>query len=170
MPGALIYTGERHVENVRLELIQFNPPDIIDKHIGLDELPDLHNPEFTTWLNVVGLHDIDTIQKIGECFNIHNLALEDILNVNQRPTFDEYDDHFFMATKMFRTSEETIISEQFSMIVGDNYIITFQEKEGDIFDGVRGRIRNQKGRIRTRKSDYLAFALLDVIVTTTWPL
>lgn len=164
MPGALIYTGERHVENVRLELLQFNPTDLNDRHIKLDELSNLLIPEFTTWLNVVGLHDIETIQKIGECFNIHNLALEDILNVNQRPTFDEYDDHFFIAAKMFRTSEETIISEQLSMIVGNGYIITFQEKNGDIFDGVRGRLRSSKGRIRTRKSDYLAFALLDVVV------
>lgn len=164
MPGALIYTGERHVETVRLELLQFNTTDINDKQITLDELPNLIIPDFTTWLNVVGLHDIETMQKIGECFNIHNLALEDILNVNQRPTFDEYEDHFFIAAKMFRTSEETIISEQLSMIVGNGYIITFQEKEGDIFDGVRGRLKNSKGRIRTRKSDYLAFALLDVVV------
>lgn len=164
MPGALIYTGERHVDNVRLELLQFNTTDINDKQISLDELPRLVVPDFTTWLNVVGLHDIETIQKIGECFNIHNLALEDILNVNQRPTFDEYDDHFFIAAKMFRTAEESIISEQLSMIVGNGYIITFQEKEGDIFDGVRGRLKNSKGRIRTRKSDYLAFALLDVVV------
>lgn len=164
MPGALIYTGEQHVENVRLELIQFNPNELNDNQITLEDLPNLIQPELTTWVNVVGLHDIDTIQKIGECFNIHNLALEDILNVNQRPTFDEYEDHFFMASKMFRTYGDAIISEQFSMIVGDGYIITFQEKDGDIFDGVRGRIRNQKGRIRTRKADYLAFALLDVIV------
>lgn len=164
MPGALIYTGEQHVENVRLELIQFNPNELNDNQITLEDLPNLIQPELTTWVNVVGLHDIETIQKIGECFNIHNLALEDILNVNQRPTFDEYEDHFFMASKMFRTCDDAIISEQFSMIVGDGYIITFQEKDGDIFDGVRGRIRNQKGRIRTRKADYLAFALLDVIV------
>ncbi|WPZ10346.1 magnesium/cobalt transporter CorA [Roseivirga spongicola] len=164
MPGALIYTGEQHVENVRLELIQFNQTELRDEHITLDHLAELVKPEFTTWVNVVGLHDISVVQKIGECFNIHNLALEDILNINQRPTFDEYDDHFFIAAKMFRTSEETIISEQFSMIVGNGYIITFQEKEGDIFDGVRGRLRNAKGRIRTRKSDYVAFALLDVIV------
>lgn len=164
MPGALIYTGEQQVDNVRLELIQFNANDINDNQISLADLPNLIQSDLTTWVNVVGLHDIDVMQKIGEAFNIHNLALEDILNVNQRPTFDEYDDHFFMACKMFRTSDETIISEQFSMIVGDGYIITFQEKEGDIFDGVRGRLRNAKGRIRTRKSDYLAFALLDVIV------
>lgn len=164
MPGALIYTGEQHVEQVRLELMQFNPDDLTEKIVDFSELQALRKNGYTTWLNVVGLHEIEAIQKIGEAFHIHNLALEDILNVNQRPTFDEYDDHFFMAAKMFRTSDETIISEQFSMIVGEGYIITFQEKDGDIFDGVRGRLRNAKGRIRTRQSDYLAFALLDVIV------
>lgn len=164
MPGSLIYTGEQHVDEVKLELMQFNLEDLIEKNLVLDDLDNLKAQGHTSWLNVVGLHDIATIQKIGEAFSIHNLALEDILNINQRPTFDEYDDHFFIAAKMFRTADETIISEQFSMIVGEGYIITFQEKPGDIFDGVRIRLRNAKGRIRTRESDYLAFALLDVVV------
>lgn len=164
MPGSLIYTGEQHVNEVSLELMQFNEEELHESKCNTEQLSELKKEGFTTWLNVVGLHDIDIIQKVGEAFNIHNLALEDILNMNQRPTFDEYDDHFFMAAKMFRTAQETIISGQFSMIVGEGYIITFQEKPGDIFDGVRGRLRNTKGRIRSRKSDYLAFALIDVVV------
>ena len=164
MPGSLIYTGEQHVDKVGLELILFNSHEIEEKIVTLDQVGELKKEDYVAWLNVTGLHDTEYIKTIGEVFNIHNLAMEDILNVHQRPTFDEYDDHFFLATKMFRTSEDTIISEQCSMIVGDGYIITFQEKTGDIFDGVRTRLRNSKGRIRTRKSDYLAFALLDVIV------
>lgn len=164
MPGSLIYTGEQHVNEVSLELMQFNEEELHESKSNTDQLSQLKREGFTTWLNVVGLHDIDIIQKVGEAFNIHNLALEDILNMSQRPTFDEYDDHFFLAAKMFRTAQETIISEQFSMIVGNGYIITFQEKPGDIFDGVRGRLRNTKGRIRSRQSDYLAFALIDVVV------
>ncbi len=164
MPGALIYTGEQHVDEVELELITFNQHEIEEKRIGIEELTSLKKEGSVAWLNVYGLHDTKIIEAIGKAFSIHNLALEDILNVHQRPTFDEYDDHFFLASKMFRTAEESIVSEQFSMIVGEGYIITFQEKTGDVFEGVRTRLRNAKGRIRTRSSDYLAFALLDVIV------
>lgn len=164
MPGSLIYTGEQHVENIELELILFNSNDLEERKVSIEEVGNLKKTDHVAWLNVIGLHNTEYVKAIGEAFDIHNLTLEDILNVNQRPTFDEYEDHFFIATKMFRTSEDNIISEQFSMIVGDGYIITFQEKSGDIFDGVRTRLRNAKGRIRTRRSDYLAFALLDVIV------
>ncbi|HEY9117135.1 MAG TPA: CorA family divalent cation transporter, partial [Roseivirga sp.] len=164
MPGSLIYTGEQHVENVGLELILFNQNTIEERELSIEEVGQIKKEDHVAWLNVIGLHNTDYMKAIGDAFNIHNLALEDILNVHQRPTFDEYDDHYFIATKMFRTSEDTIISEQFSMIVGEGYIVTFQEKSGDIFDGVRTRLRNAKGRIRTRKSDYLSFALLDVIV------
>jgi magnesium transporter len=164
MPGSLIYTGEQHVDKVSLDLIMFNADHLEERSLNLSEVSTVKGNGHVAWLNVVGLHDTEYIKTIGEAFNIHNLAMEDILNVHQRPTFDEYDDHFFIATKMFRTAQEAIISEQVSMIVGEGYIITFQEKSGDIFDGVRNRLRNAKGRIRTRRSDYLAFALLDVIV------
>lgn len=164
MPGSLIYTGEKHVDELRLDVIRFNSASIEEETINAEKLSAARKEGFITWLNVVGLHDTDKIRAIGDEFEIHNLALEDILNIHQRPTFDEYDAQFFVATKMFRTVNQVIISEQFSMVVGRGFIITFQEKEGDIFDGVRNRLRNTKGRIRSRNSDYLAFALLDVIV------
>lgn len=164
MPGSLIYTGEQHLDEMQLELIRFNTEHLEERNIQIEEIPKLISEGMVTWLNVVGLHETDKLRLIGDTFNIHNLALEDILNMGQRPTFDEYEDHFFIATKMIRVVEEVVISEQFSMIVGNGYIITFQEKAGDIFDGVRNRLRNVKGRIRTKGSDYMAFALLDVIV------
>lgn len=164
MPGSLVYTGEKWVDNVQLTAITFNEDANEVRDVNIDELSTLVKPNQTLWLNIVGLHDIDLIKKIGEVFQVHNLELEDILNVNQRPSFDEYEDQFFVATKMFRVVKEAIVSEQFSMVVGEGFLLTFQEREGDVFDGVRARIQAKKGRIRSRKSDYLAFALLDVIV------
>lgn len=164
MPGSLVYTGEKWVDEVKLTAITFNEHKHEVKEVTIDELEGLVNRHQTLWLNIVGLHDIELIKKIGEVFHIHNLELEDILNVNQRLSFDEYEDQFFIATKMFRVVKEAIVSEQFSMVVGDGFLLTFQEREGDVFDGVRARLQAKKGRIRTRKSDYLSFALLDVIV------
>lgn len=164
MPGSLIYNGERHVEHVQLELVQFNEKSFEETTLELDDLSNTVQPDKVTWINVVGLHDVEIVKEIGRQFNIHNLALEDILNVNQRPVFDDYEDNYFLAAKMLKLIKDQVVSEQFSLVVGDGYIITFQEKLGDIFDGVRNRLRKAKGRIRSRKSDYLAFALLDVIV------
>lgn len=164
MPGSLVYTGERHVETVRLELMQFNGASLEESVIEAGDLTNVIQDGKVAWLNVVGLHDVDVIKKIGDQFKIHTLTLEDILNINQRPVFDDYEDNYFLAAKMLRIVQQEVISEQFSLIVGRGFIITFQEKEGDIFDGVRGRLRKSTGRIRNRKSDYLAFALLDVII------
>ena len=164
MPGSLIYTGEQHVDQMLLELISYNAEELEERKITIEEISEIQDSNRVFWLNVVGLHETQNIRALGDEFKIHNLALEDILNVNQRPTFDEYDDVYFIATKMIRVAGEAVVSEQVSMIIGDGFIITFQEKEGDIFDGVRNRLRNTKGRIRTKGSDYLSFALLDVIV------
>ncbi len=164
MPGALIYTGEETSEEVVLEVIQFDAEDFKEYTITSRSLKDLQEHSGTLWLNVVGLHDAELIEQIGEQFSLHNLALEDIMNIHHRPSFDEYDDNFLISFKMLRVHKKTLDSEQLSFVVGPGYIITFQEKAGDVFEGVRNRLRNKKGRIRTRNSDYLAFALLDVIV------
>jgi len=164
MPGSLIYTGERHMDKIRLELIHFNDYHFTERIINYQELDEVVQHGKIAWLNVIGLHDIDIIKQIGEQFNIHNLVLEDVLNVNQRPVFDEHEDHYLFAAKMLRAVKNQVITEQFSLVVGKGFIITFQEKEGDVFDGVRNRLRKPKGRIRSRKSDYLSFALLDVII------
>lgn len=164
MPGSLIYTGEQHLDEVRLELIRFNEEVLDERLIKAEELPEILEEGKVCWLNIVGLHDIELMQELAKYFNIHNLAMEDILNINQRPVFDEYEDHFFCASKMLRVVEGKIISEQFSLVVGKGFILTFQERDGDVFEGVRTRLKKPKGRIRARKADYLAFALLDVIV------
>jgi len=164
MPGSLIYTGEQHIDEMEIELFRFNADSLEERTISIEELPTAQQAGSILWLNIIGLHETDKMRLIGDQFNIHNLALEDILNMGQRPTFDEYEEQYFMATKMIRAVEDIVVSEQFSLVVGNGFLITFQEKKGDIFDGVRNRLRNVKGRIRSKGADYLSFALLDVIV------
>jgi magnesium transporter len=109
---------------------------------------------------------VGIIEKIGKNFNLHPLLLEDILNTGQRPKAEDFEDHIFIVSKMlyFEETESEIISEQLSVIIGANFVISFQERHGDVFNAVRERIRNGKGRIRKMGSDYLAYALLDAVV------
>jgi magnesium transporter len=115
---------------------------------------------------VDGIHEVEIIEKIGKNYGIHPLLLEDILNTEQRPKLDDFDDYMFLVLKMLSFDEERgeITTEQVSLILGQNYVISFQEREGDVFNPVRDRIRNAKGRIRRMGADYLAYALLDSIV------
>lgn len=95
MPGSLVYTGQQHLAVAKLEVIRFNEAAYEREEITLDQLDKVAKDEFVSWLNIEGLHDIEVIKALGETFKIHNLALEDILNVSQRPAIDEYDDHLF---------------------------------------------------------------------------
>jgi len=119
-----------------------------------------------TWINVDGLHDLKLMKEIGKIFNIHPLLLEDILNTGQRPKIEEYDNCLFMVLKMLRYDKEKqmILAEQLSMVVGKTYLLTFQERPGNVFEPVRDRIRKQKGRVRITGIDYLSYALLDIVV------
>jgi magnesium transporter len=119
-----------------------------------------------TWINIDGLHEVGIIEKIGKHFSIHPLILEDILHTGQRPKMEDFEDYIFLVVKMFYYDEkdDEIKMEQVSLLLGSNFVISFQEREGDIFDPIRERIRNHKGRIRMMKADYLGYALLDTIV------
>jgi magnesium transporter len=119
-----------------------------------------------TWINIDGLHQIEILEKIGECYGLHPLVLEDILNTDQRPKMEDYGDYIYIVLKMLDQGNNSneIVTEQISLILGPNFVFSFQEKEGDVFDPIRERIRNGKGRIRKMGGDYLAYALLDSIV------
>ncbi|TFG58029.1 MAG: magnesium/cobalt transporter CorA, partial [Spirochaetales bacterium] len=119
-----------------------------------------------TWLNITGVHEENIIHDLGRIFNIHPLVLEDIANTTQRPKMEEYDDYLFVVTKMAYFKEDTgeVILEQVSLLVGKDYVISLQEIQGDIFEGLRDRIRSSKGRIRRLGSDYLLYAVIDAIV------
>lgn len=166
-PGSLIHIGDRKTEKPRIKTIIYDERYLEEKGFDRVEGPFLSEPvPAITWLNMDGIHQIDLIEKIGESFGLHPLALEDVLNTDQRPKFDDYEDYICVILKMltYNDKEDHLQVEQISLIVGSNFVISLQESEGDVFDPVRERLRKSKGRIRKMGSDYLAYALIDAIV------
>ncbi len=166
-PEELIFIGERKVNEASLKLIDYGSETILEKDLSAikDALSCIEG-HTVTWINIYGIHNTKLINEIGEAFNIHPLTLEDILHTGQRPKMEEYDDYLVFILKIMNFDEtmETIKSEQLSLILGRSFLITFQERSSDIFKPVINRIRKNKGRIRERASDYLAYALLDTII------
>lgn len=119
-----------------------------------------------TWINIDGVDRVDVIEKLGKHFNLHPLALEDIVNTGQRPKMEDFLDYILLVLKMlyYDEKEGEFKAEQISLILGPNWVISFQENEGDVFDPIRERIRSDKGRIRKMGADYLVYALMDAIV------
>ena len=118
-----------------------------------------------SWINVNGLSQTEQIEKLGNHYHLHPLILEDIVDTNQRPKIDEYPDYLFVVFKMLYYNEQgDFVNEHISLVLGSDYVITFQEADGDIFDSLRGRIANSKGRIRNAHADYLMFAIMDAVV------
>ena len=167
MPGTLSYSGEQKVEKVRIRLIDYDTDSIEEKTLqSIEEaFPYVDEPP-VTWVNIDGLHDAAVVEAVGDRFGVHRLALEDVMSPNQRPKVEDYDQHCLVILKMlsFDAETESIISEQLSLIVGDRCLFSFQERFGDIFEPVRERLRQSKGRIRSKGTDYLAYALIDAIV------
>ncbi len=165
-PGSLIFTGKQHADKVRIDIIDYDPDNLSElKTENIEDCFPYKNSPTNTWIDIKGVHDVDLISKVGEHFEIHPLVLEDILNTSQRPKIEVFDNYIFIVLKMLSYNEENNIvdSEQVSFIIGRSYVISLQEKEDDIFEPLRGRLRKGKGRIRTMGTDYLAYAILDVI-------
>lgn len=166
-PGTLIHVGEKHSSKVTLAIMDYTASDLRElESLTLEEALSFRASKAVTWLNVTGLSDTSTVGTLCSYFGIHSLVQEDILHTAQRPKVEIYDDHIFMVVKMIRYDEESreLDIEQVSLVLGDGFVITFQEKEGDVFDAVRQRIRSGKGAVRTQGADYLAYALMDAVV------
>ena len=166
VPGSIIYTGEKSSSKIFIEAIDYDKDQYIEKELNnIEETFDFKHSDSVTWINLNGLNHVNDIEKLGTHYEIHPLVLEDIVNISQRPKIDEYDDYLFVVLKMlYYDKDESIISEQVSFILGKNYVLSFQEAEGDVFDSVRDRIKHSKGRIRSMKSDYLLYTLMDAII------
>jgi magnesium transporter len=168
-PDALIFVGTRKMDQIEIRLIDFD-----DVHLTDQKLTDINDAvrykatESRTWININGLHDVTVIGNIGQTFDLHPLVIEDILNTGQRPKIDDYESYLFIVLKMIRYDNETqmVVNEQLSLVVADRFVLTFQERPGDVFEPVRERIRRQKSRIRASGTDYLACALMDTVVET----
>lgn len=166
-PGALIFIGNKKMDSVQARVIDYDPSTLTDQELSdIKDGSHFRNTDTVTWLNINGLHDTEKIKVVGQAFDLHPLVMEDILNTGQRPKIEEFDTHIFIVLKMIRfdTQAEMIVNEQLSIIMGDKFLITFQEQPGDVFEPVRERIRRPKSRIRGSGTDYLAYALLDTVV------
>ena len=166
-PGSLVYVGEKKTEKVRIRIIDYDELQFEEKEARtIEESFPFKDKPTVTWINVDGLHDVGIIEKLGSHFGLHPLMMEDILNTDHRPKMEDYGNYIFIVLKMLYPGMKKgeIEAEQVSLILGPNFIISFQEREGDVFDPVRDRIRKNKGRIRKAGPDYLAYALMDAVV------
>jgi magnesium transporter len=164
-PGELVHIGEKRIEKPRITIIDYDEKNFEEKQLESVEKCFPYKEKSTiSWINIDGIHEVEIIKKIGGCFNIHPLVQEDIVNTGQRPKIEDFESFIYIVLKMLHQPKDEIISEQVSIILGKNFVISFQESSGDVFDYVRERLRKGKGRIRTMGSDYLAYALFDAIV------
>jgi magnesium transporter len=166
-PGTLQYIGKERSEPIDISLFNYTQDHLDERNsIALEEVISYCKSDFTTWINVNGIHNVEAIEKICTYFNIHSLTIEDILHTDQRPKLEENEDYLYLVIKMLEYDEQTkrLQTEQVSMILGKNYVISFQERAGDTFEPVRNRLRIGKGRIRKAGADYLLYALLDTII------
>ena len=166
-PGTLIHIGEKKAEKLKITVMDYDEAHFQEKEINtVEECFAFKSAPGVTWINIDGLHQIEILEKLGECYGFHPLVLEDILNTDQRPKMEDYGDYLYIVLRMLSYNDKSsqIETEQVSLILGPNFVFSFQENQGDVFDPVRERIRSGKGRIRTMGSDYLAYGLLDLIV------
>jgi magnesium transporter len=167
-PGTLVHIGEKKVEKVVIKIVAYNSEKFIEKELSdIEEcLPFKDMPGINLWINIEGLDQIEVTEKIGSYFNIHPLTLEDILNTGQRPKMEDYESYVYTVLKMMLLDKEKdeLILDQVSIIFGFNYIISFQEREVDVFDPLRERLKNPVSRLRKYGVDYLAYGIIDAVI------
>ena len=165
-PGTVAYIGKKITTQTTLDIIDYskNYFERFETH-NIEEVSKYEDTSRVTWINVNGLSNSEDIMKLGNHFELHPLIQEDIVSTNQRPKIDEYEDYIFIVFKMLHYDEnEHLTVEHISMVMGQDYVVTFQESEGDVFGELRDRLEQAKGRIRGSGADYLMFSILDAVV------
>jgi len=166
-PGALVHVGERKVDETRIKMLAYDAQHVEETGLRLlDQCVPPIDRSGVTWINVDGLHEAEALGRLGQRFGLHPLVIEDILNTDQRPKQEDYGEYVYVVLKSLyhlRASGEPEI-EQVSLILGPNYVLSFQERGGDEFDPIRERIHSSASRVRKMGPDYLVHALLDLIV------
>ena len=166
-PGTLVYVGDTQQHKTFISIMDYDN-SFIEEHLAQSAkdcypFKDSHS---ISWINIDGLKDIDTISQVGQHFGLDMLLLEDVLNTEQRPKVEVFDKRIFFTLKMLSYDQKSssIDVEQLSFVIGENFVLSFQERPGDVFEPVRSRLRNHWGHIRSKGSDYLIYSLIDVIV------
>jgi len=164
-PGTLMHIGEETTTPVGIEAFFYNDAGYEERSFeSFEECAQAISPEKIAWINIIGIHRPDIIEEVGKRFDLHPLLLEDVLNTEQRTKLEDYEQYIFIALKMLRYVHEELDVEHVSLVQGKTFVLSFQERHGDVFDSIRDRIRTGKGRIRKQGADFLAYALIDTIV------
>lgn len=164
-PGTLVHIGEKKTDKVAITAFNYAGTRCDERQdVSLDALAPTTD-ESVTWVDVGGVHKMEILESFGKQFQLHPLLLEDIANTDQRPKLDDYETYLFLVLKMLSvTNRQDIVAEQVSLVLGRNFVLSFQENGTDVFKPVRDRLRGGKGRLRQSKADYLLYALVDSIV------
>lgn len=166
-PGTMVFIGEQRQEQARIDLIHYSGAGVNELgNATVQQCGESANMPGITWMNVSGVHDLGLIEALGSRFGLHPMTLEDIVNTTQRPKIEEFPRHLFIVFKMMTWNEAAgdLLIEHVSLILGENYVLSFLEDAGDVFDTVRSRIQASADRIRSLGADYLAYSLMDAVV------
>jgi magnesium transporter len=167
-PGTPVHIGERKTGAPRVSLMHYDGEQLAEEE--LKDIPSCRtwlSRSGVTWINIEGVHQIDLLEQFGAVFGLHPLVLEDIANTGQRPKVEDYGGYLYIVLRMLslHAARQEVVGEQASLIVGPNFVISFQEGiAGDVFDPIRERLRTAKGRMRRESADYLVYSLIDAIV------
>lgn len=164
-PGSLVHVGRQHMAAPRLTILAYGPEGLEETDgAGVPGLEDLRRRHPVVWVDLDGLHDVDLVAGLGRVFGVHPLVLEDVVQTGQRLKVEEYGDYVYVVVRMSRAKPDPEgQTEQLSLVLGQGWLLTFQEREGDVLDPVRQRLRNGS-RLRSAGADYLAYAVLDAVV------
>jgi magnesium transporter len=166
-PGTLVHIGEEKGERTKITVFEFDELSFQEREPeNLGECFLFKKEPTVTWVNVHGVHEVEILEKFGNCFGLHPLVMEDILNTDQRPKIENYGEDLFIVLKMLSYDEKKgeISAEQVSLVLRSNAVLSFTEKEKGAFTPIQERLRSGKGRLRKMGADYLAYTLLDIIV------
>ena len=167
-PGTLIHIGDESVKDVKITVIDYKDEQFHEMEAAsLEVCFPFKDTDSVTWINVEGIHRAEILEKLGQCYGLHPLVLEDIMATDQRPKMEDFGDYLFIVLKMitYNGNNGGLDIEQVSLILGRNSVLSFQEgKAGDVFGPLRERLRTAKGRIRKMGADYLVYSLMDSIV------
>jgi len=167
LPGTL--TVDPSAQRSVIRIMAYGAEGFVEQEVqSVESLGEILHEHPVTWVNIDGLADLETIRKLGEVFGLHRLSLEDVVNVHQRAKVEQYEEYAFIVARM-PARGENMETEQLSLVLGEGFVLTFQERAGDCFELVRDRIRKNLGLIRKRMQDYLAYSLLDAVVDSYFP-
>ncbi len=166
-PGTPVHIGEEQIKRARVTLLDFGEEEVEERTVAepADLAPYREKPS-VSWINVDGVNDVDMVTQVSQQFGLHPLTIEDLVNTDQRPKVEVFDEYLYAVFRMLHYDETSgeIVSEQLSLVLGKGFVLSFQEAPGDVFDPIRDRIRSCKGRLRRAGPDYLLYRLLDAVV------